>query len=153
MYLQRYTQFLLNNEITYTMPFYLQHSRSLATQWPSSYLWGWGWGVFFFLRLKRKKAPACIPLTYAKITIVNNHSKRRGKKNIYIYIKGAKIISLRVCALQVLYEDYYEDPSGNSLRWQRLSDENYHSYEINTCLPPRLKPADNVYCRDNYFTF
>ena len=33
-----------------------------------------------------------------------------------MYIKGAKTISLRVCALQILYEDYYEDPSGNSLR-------------------------------------
>ena len=29
---------------------------------------------------------------------------------MYVYIKGAKTISLRVCALQILYEDYYEDP-------------------------------------------
>ena len=37
-------------------------------------------GFFFFLRLYRKIAPACIPLTYAKITMVNNHSKRSNKK-------------------------------------------------------------------------
>ena len=37
-----------------------------------------------------------------------------------------KTISLRVCVLQILYKDYFEDPSGNSLRWQRLFDENYH---------------------------
>ena len=34
--------------------------------------------------------------------------------------------------------------SFNCLRWQRLSDENYHCNEINTCLPPKLKSADNV---------
>ena len=37
-------------------------------------------GGFFFLRLYRKIAPACVPLTYAKITMVNNHSKRSNKK-------------------------------------------------------------------------
>ena len=56
--------------------------------------------------------------------------------------------TFEVCVLQILYED----PSGNSLRWQRLSDENYHSNELYTCLPPRLKSADNVYCRDDRLT-
>ena len=37
MYLQRDTQFLLNNEITWTIPFYLHHSRSWATLLPSLY--------------------------------------------------------------------------------------------------------------------
>ena len=37
MYLQRDAQFLLNNEITCAMPFYLHHSRSWATLWPSLY--------------------------------------------------------------------------------------------------------------------
>ena len=37
MYLQRDTQFLFNNEIKYTMPFYLNHSRSWAIKWSSSY--------------------------------------------------------------------------------------------------------------------
>ena len=37
-------------------------------------------GGFFFLRLYRKIAPACIPLTYAKTIMVNNHSKRSNKK-------------------------------------------------------------------------
>ena len=55
-----------------------------------------------------------------------------------------KTISLRICALQILLEDYFKDPSGNSLRLRRLSDENYHSNEINTCLPPKWKFADNV---------
>ena len=30
-------------------------------------------------------------------------------------IKGSKTISLRVCVLQILLEDYFKDPSGNSL--------------------------------------
>ena len=30
MYLQSDTQFLLNNEVIYTMPLYLHHSRSLS---------------------------------------------------------------------------------------------------------------------------
>ena len=34
---KRDKQFLLNNEITYTMLFYLRHSKSWATKWPSSY--------------------------------------------------------------------------------------------------------------------
>lgn len=37
MYLQRDAQFLLNNEITCAIPFYLHHSRSWATSWPSLY--------------------------------------------------------------------------------------------------------------------
>ena len=45
---------------------------------------------------------------------------------------------MRVCVLQILLEDYFEDPPGNSLRWQRLSEENYHSDEINTCLPTKI---------------
>ena len=43
---------------------------------------------------------------------------------------------------------YYEYPSRNSLWWQAMSDENYHSNEINTCLPPKLKSADIVYDRE-----
>ena len=35
---------------------------------------------FFFLPLYRKIVPVCIPLTHAKITMVNNYSKRRMKK-------------------------------------------------------------------------
>ena len=31
---------------------------------------------------------------------------------------------------------------------ERLSDENYHSNELNTCLSPKLKSADNVYDRE-----
>ena len=63
-----------------------------------------------------------------------------------------KTISLTVCVLQILYKDYFEDPSGNSLRRQRLFDENYHCNEMNICLPPRIKSADNVYCRDDRLT-
>ena len=37
MYLQSDTQFLLNNEVIYTMPLYLHQSRSWATKWPISY--------------------------------------------------------------------------------------------------------------------
>ena len=33
-----------------------------------------------------------------------------------------------------------------------MSDENYHSNEINTCLPPKLKSADNVYDREKRLT-
>ena len=59
--------------------------------------------------------------------------------------KKTKIVSLRICVLQILLEDYYKDLSGNSLQWQRLTDENFHSNEINTCLPPKWKFADNAY--------
>ena len=55
-------------------------------------------------------------------------------------IKGSKTISLRVCVLQILLEDYFKDPLGNSL----FNDKGSHSNEINTCLPPKLKSADNV---------
>ena len=61
--------------------------------------------------------------------------KKRKKK-----IKGSKTTSLRVCVLQILLEDYFKDPSGNSL----FSDKGSHSNEINTCLLPKLKSADNV---------
>ena len=33
-----------------------------------------------------------------------------------------------------------------------LSDENYHSNEINTRLPPKIKSAYDVYCRDDRLT-
>ena len=33
-----------------------------------------------------------------------------------------------------------------------LSDEIYYSNEINTCLPPKRKSADNVYDREEMFT-
>ena len=57
---------------------------------------------------------------------------------------------MRVCVLQI--ENYLEDPSGNTLRWQRLSDENDHSNEIKTCFPPKLKSFDNVYNREERLT-
>ena len=57
---------------------------------------------------------------------------------------------MRVCVLQIA--NYLEDPSGNSLRWQRLSDENYHSNEIKTCFPPKLKSFDNVYNKEERLT-
>ena len=55
---------------------------------------------------------------------------------------------MRVCVLQILLENYFEDPSGNSIPWQRPSGENYHSNVIKTCFPPKLKSADNVYDRE-----
>ena len=33
-----------------------------------------------------------------------------------------------------------------------MSDENYHSNEINTCLPLKLKSADNVHDREERLT-
>ena len=77
--------------------------------------------------------------------------KKKPKKNKNID-EGSKTISLRICVLQILLEDYLKDPSGNSLRLQRLSDENYYSNEINTCLPPKWKFADNVYDGEERFT-
>ena len=55
---------------------------------------------------------------------------------------------MRVCVLQILLENYFADPSGNSIPWQRPSGENYHSNVIKTCFPPKLKSADNVYDRE-----
>ena len=51
---------------------------------------------------------------------------------------------MRVCVLHILLKDYFEDTWGNSLRWQRLSDENYHYNKLNTCLPPKLKSTVKV---------
>ena len=50
--------------------------------------------------------------------------KTKKKKNI----KGSKTISLRVCVLEILLEDYFKDPSGNSL----FNGKGSHSNEINT---------------------
>ena len=83
-------------------------------------------------------ALVCIPLTYAKIIITAIEGWKSEKKKK----KGSKTISSRVCVLLILIN--FKNPSRHSLRWQRLYD-NYHSYEINTCLPPKLKSADNVY--------
>ena len=48
--------------------------------------------------------------------------------------------------MQILLEDYLEDPSTLfDDRGCHLSDENYPSNEINTSFPPKLKSADNVY--------
>ena len=55
---------------------------------------------------------------------------------------------MRVCVLHILLKNYFEDPSGNSIPWQRPSGENYHSNVIKTCFPPKLKSADNVYDRE-----
>ena len=59
---------------------------------------------------------------------------------------------MRFRVLQILFQDYFEDPSGNSLRWQKLPAENYHSNEINSCLRPKLKSADNVHDREKRLT-
>ena len=60
-------------------------------------------------------------------------------------LKCSKTISLRFCLADFTWRLLWR--SFNCLRWQRLSDENYHSNEINTSLPPKLKSADNVHDR------
>ena len=55
--------------------------------------------------------------------------------------------------MQILLEDCLVDPSTLcDDRGCHLSDENYHSNEINTCLSPKLKSAENVYDREERLT-
>ena len=75
------------------------------------------------------------------------------KENKNSQLKGLKTISLRVCVMQILVEDCLEDPSTLfDDRGCHLSDENYPSNEINTCLSPKLKSAENVYDREERLT-
>ena len=62
---------------------------------------------------------------------------KKTKKNKNI--KGSKTISLRVCVLQILLEDYFKDSSDNFL----FNDKGY-PMRIIICLPLKLKSADNV---------
>ena len=73
--------------------------------------------------------------------------KKRKKKYINKRLENLKLESL---CLADFTGRLLKDTWGNSVWWQRLSDENYHyhSNEIRTCLPPKLKSDDNVYDRE-----
>ena len=101
-------------------------------------------------------APVCTPLTCAKINMVKNLAKEglknkqtsKQRKTVNKRLENHKLESL--CLADSTWRLLWR--SFNCLRWQRLSEENYHSNEINTCLPPKLKSADSVYDREERFT-
>ena len=81
--------------------------------------------------------------------MVYNYNNWRMKKNENKYInKRLENLKLESLCLADFTGRLLKDTWGNSLWWQRLSDENYHSNEISTCLPPKLKSDDNVYDRE-----
>ena len=83
---------------------------------------------------------------------LTNYCENYSSKFHLEWMKWRRAISFRFCVLQILLQDCFEDPSGTSLWLQKLSTENYHSNEINSCFPPRLKSANNVHDREKRLT-